>query len=206
MDDAGPGRVRTAGGGRRDGRGAGRRRGGTGAGRRRPRAEPGHPAALPHHARRGARGPRRFPAHGHRRAAARCAFRAGDFADVPAGGDVYVLSRVLHDWDDDRCREILRHCARAMHESADLLVVERVLPADGSASPATAWDLHMMCNVGGRERRADHYARLFADAGLTLVGRTPLPWTAACCTPAGPGRRTRRPGSRCTDPRGCRRG
>ncbi|WP_327696023.1 methyltransferase [Streptomyces sp. NBC_00459] len=107
--------------------------------------------------------------------AARCTFRAGDFADVPAGGDVYVLSRVLHDWDDDRCREILRHCARAMSDSADLLVVERVLPADGSASLATAWDLHMMCNVGGRERRADHYARLFADAGLTLVGRVPLP-------------------------------
>ncbi|MGW3819584.1 methyltransferase [Streptomyces sp. NPDC005046] len=106
---------------------------------------------------------------------ARCTFRAGDFADVPAGGDVYVLSRVLHDWDDDRCREILRHCARAMPDTADLLVVERVLPADGSASLATAWDLHMMCNVGGRERRADHYARLFADAGLTLVGRAPLP-------------------------------
>ncbi|MFF3564737.1 methyltransferase [Streptomyces sp. NPDC002574] len=107
--------------------------------------------------------------------AARCAFLAGDFADVPAGGDVYVLSRVLHDWDDDRCREILRHCARAMPDTADLLVVERVLPSDGSASLATAWDLHMMCNVGGRERRSDHYARLFADAGLTLVGRTPLP-------------------------------
>ncbi|WP_055618246.1 methyltransferase [Streptomyces phaeochromogenes] len=107
--------------------------------------------------------------------AERCTFRAGDFADVPAGGDIYVLSRVLHDWDDDRCREILRHCARAMPGTADLLVVERVLPADGSASLATAWDLHMMCNVGGRERRADHYARLFADAGLTLVDRTPLP-------------------------------
>ncbi|MFD3931800.1 methyltransferase [Streptomyces sp. NPDC058614] len=107
--------------------------------------------------------------------AARCTFRAGDFADVPAGGDVYVLARVLHDWDDERCREILRHCARAMSDTADLLVVERVLPADGSASLATAWDLHMMCNVGGRERRADHYARLFADAGLTLVGRAPLP-------------------------------
>ncbi|MFF2993445.1 methyltransferase [Streptomyces sp. NPDC057950] len=106
---------------------------------------------------------------------ARCTFRAGDFAEVPAGGDVYLLSRVLHDWDDDRCREILRHCARAMPDTADLLVVERVLPADGSSSLATAWDLHMMCNVGGRERRADHYARLFADAGLTLVDRTPLP-------------------------------
>ncbi|MFI7386388.1 methyltransferase [Streptomyces sp. NPDC049813] len=107
--------------------------------------------------------------------AARCSFRAGDFADVPPGGDVYVLSRILHDWDDERCRTILRHCARAMPDHADLLVVERVLPADGSYSLATAWDLHMMCNVGGRERTADHYARLFADAGLALVDRTPLP-------------------------------
>nr|WP_240529905.1 methyltransferase [Streptomyces mangrovisoli] len=105
----------------------------------------------------------------------RCATVAGDFADVPPGGDVYVLSRVLHDWDDDRCREILRHVARAMPGHADLLIVERVLPSDGSASLATAWDLHMMCNVGGRERRYEHFARLLGSAGLVLMGRTPLP-------------------------------
>ncbi|MFE7096124.1 methyltransferase [Streptomyces erythrochromogenes] len=109
---------------------------------------------------------------------ARCAYRSGDFADVPPGGDVYVLSRVLHDWDDDRCVEILRHCARAMPAHADLLVVERLLPVDGSPSLATAWDLHMLCNVGGRERSADHYARLLADAGLELVGHSPLPLDA----------------------------
>ncbi|MFI6150318.1 methyltransferase [Streptomyces sp. NPDC051109] len=109
---------------------------------------------------------------------ARCDYRPGDFADVPPGGDVYVLSRVLHDWDDDRCRDILRHCARAMPAHADLLVVERLLPADGSPSLATAWDLHMLCNVGGRERRSDHYARLLADAGLQLVGHSPLPLDA----------------------------
>ncbi|MFJ9936522.1 methyltransferase [Streptomyces virginiae] len=107
-------------------------------------------------------------------AGARCGFRAGDFADVPPGGDVYVLSRVLHDWDDDRCRSILRHCADAMPGHADLLIVERLLPADGTASLATAWDLHMMCNTGGRERTAEHYARLLADCGLALVGHTPL--------------------------------
>lgn len=105
----------------------------------------------------------------------RCDFRVGDFADVPPGGDVYVLSRVLHDWDDDRCREILRHCAAAMPAHADLLVVERVLPEDGTAAAARAWDLHMMCNVGGRERTAAQYARLLADAGLALVGASPLP-------------------------------
>ncbi|WP_330294391.1 methyltransferase [Streptomyces sp. NBC_00503] len=109
---------------------------------------------------------------------ARCDYRSGDFADVPHGGDVYVLSRILHDWDDDRCREILRHCARAMPDHADLLVIERLLPTDGSPSLATAWDLHMMCNVGGRERRGEHYARLLADAGLELIDRTPLPLEA----------------------------
>ncbi|MFD3872749.1 methyltransferase [Streptomyces sp. NPDC058623] len=106
---------------------------------------------------------------------ARCDFRAGDFADVPPSGDVYLLSRVLHDWDDERCRDILRYCADAMPPDADLLIVERLLPADGSPSLATAWDLHMMCNTGGRERTADHYARLLADCGLWLVGHTPLP-------------------------------
>lgn len=104
----------------------------------------------------------------------RCGYRAGDFADVPPGGDVYILSRVLHDWDDDRCRSILRHCADAMPRHADLLIVERLLPADAAPSLATAWDLHMMCNTGGRERTADHYARLLEDQGLELVGHTPL--------------------------------
>ncbi|MER5811537.1 methyltransferase [Streptomyces sp. NPDC002033] len=109
---------------------------------------------------------------------ARCDYRGGDFADVPHGGDVYLLSRVLHDWDDDRCGEILRYCARAMPDHADLLIVERLLPTDGSPSLATAWDLHMRCNVGGRERGAEHYARLLADAGLELLDRTPLPLEA----------------------------
>jgi hypothetical protein len=106
---------------------------------------------------------------------ARCTYEAGDFADVPAGGDVYVLSRVLHDWDDERCREILGHCVRAAPDGAALLVIERVLPSDGTPSLATAWDLHMMCNVGGRERTTDHFARLFREVGLELVDVSPLP-------------------------------
>ncbi|MFE0647021.1 methyltransferase [Streptomyces sp. NPDC059534] len=108
----------------------------------------------------------------------RCDYQAGDFADVPAGGDVYLLSRVLHDWDDARCREILRHLVGAMPSHADLLVVERLLPTDAEPSLATAWDLHMLCNTGGRERRADEYAELFDAVGLELVGHTPLPLDA----------------------------
>ncbi|QEU96835.1 methyltransferase [Streptomyces kanamyceticus] len=105
----------------------------------------------------------------------RCALVAGDFTEsVPSGGDVYLLSRILHDWDDEACLRILRRCADAMPPGAELLVVERLLPQDGQPSLATAWDLHMLCNVGGRERTAEHYGRLLAGAGLDLGPVVPL--------------------------------
>ncbi|MCX4098078.1 methyltransferase [Nocardia sp. alder85J] len=106
----------------------------------------------------------------------RCELVAGDFtATVPGGGDIYLLSRVLHDWDDEQCRTILRRCAAAMPAHADLYIVERLLPESGADSLAPAWDLHMLCNVGGRERTFGHYGTLLEAAGLTLLGQRRLP-------------------------------
>ena len=52
----------------------------------------------------------------------RCELVEGDFfASVPAGGDVYVLKSVLHDWDDERCVTILRTCRAAMDDAARLV-------------------------------------------------------------------------------------
>ncbi|WP_030276433.1 methyltransferase [Streptomyces sp. NRRL B-24484] len=112
----------------------------------------------------------------------RCRLVPGDFTDgVPAGGDVYLLSRVLHDWDDRQCLAILRRLAEAVPEHAELLVVERLLPADEEAGPSLAvpWDVHMLCNVGGRERTAEHYGRLLAEAGFELTGVAELPLDGA---------------------------
>jgi hypothetical protein len=106
----------------------------------------------------------------------RCELVAGDFTNgVPEGGDVYLLSRVLHDWDDQQCHEILKRCAEAMPPGADLLIVERLLPEDSSPSLAFAWDVHMLCNVGGRERTAEHYRGLLAEAGFMVTARHELP-------------------------------
>ncbi|MFC8512069.1 methyltransferase [Streptomyces sp. NPDC057257] len=108
---------------------------------------------------------------------ARCTFMPGDFTEaVPGGGDVYLLSRVLHDWDDDRCLTILRRCAEAMRPGAQLLLVERLLPdREGSPAPAVAWDVHMLCNVGGRERSENHYRRLLEETGFEAGDCSALP-------------------------------
>ncbi|WP_307022280.1 methyltransferase [Streptomyces canus] len=58
---------------------------------------------------------------------------------MPEGGDVSLLSRVLHDWDDERCLTILRRCARAMRAGTELLVVERLLAEAGFEGDGLPW-------------------------------------------------------------------
>src|SRR5262249_11278390 len=68
--------------------------------------------------------------------AERCAVVEGDFfTSVPAGGQYYVLSNVVHDWDDARARAILRNCAQVMAEGGRVLVVETVLPTGNDPHP-----------------------------------------------------------------------
>ena len=42
---------------------------------------------------------------------------AGDFFEaIPAGADAYMMKHIVHDWDDERCRKILRSIHRAMSD------------------------------------------------------------------------------------------
>jgi hypothetical protein len=67
-----------------------------------------------------------------------------------------------------------------MRAGSELLVVERLLPeTEGTPSPAVAWDVHMLCNVGGRERTEGHYRRLLVEAGFELKACHGLPLGAA---------------------------
>ena len=106
----------------------------------------------------------------------RCDVIGGDFfSSVPAGGDVYVLSRILHDWEDERCLALLRTCRQAMTPGSELLIIERVVPAGGEPSLALEWDIHMLANTGGRERSEAEYHALLDRAGLEPRGLRPLP-------------------------------
>ena len=111
--------------------------------------------------------------------AERCRLVEGDFfSSVPAGGDVYVLKSVLHDWDDERCVAILRTCRAAMDQAARLLIVELTLPQRMTPRPelvsAALLDLIMLAYAGGRERTEAEFAQLLDHASLRLAGATAL--------------------------------
>jgi len=97
---------------------------------------------------------------------------AGDFfASVPAG-DVYLLKQILHDWNE-QCVTLLKNCVRAMRSGGKVVVVEMVVPEDGSPSMAQMMDLNMMVLLPGRERTEREFNALFQTAGLTVPKVTP---------------------------------
>ena len=110
---------------------------------------------------------------------------AGDFfSELPAGADVYVVSRALTDWNDAHATAILRRCAEAAGANGRVLVVE-VLPTDPYVANLAPYDLSMLVSVGGRERGVDDHVALAAEADLVLnrtysgtAGLTLLEFTA----------------------------
>jgi hypothetical protein len=82
---------------------------------------------------------------------------------------VYVLSRVLHDWDDARATAILPACRRATGPDARLLLVERELARGDAPDPGKLMELTMLVMLGGRERTAAEFGALYAAAGLRLT-------------------------------------
>ena len=70
----------------------------------------------------------------------RCEAIAGDFFEaVPAGGDAYVLSWILHDWDDQSAVRILANCRAAIGDAGRLLTIELVVLADDESPSSPRW-------------------------------------------------------------------
>jgi ubiquinone/menaquinone biosynthesis C-methylase UbiE len=96
-------------------------------------------------------------------------FIAGSiFEHVPPGADAYLLSRVLHDWDDDQAAAILVNCRRAMRTDARLLVIERLVPPGDQSHESKFMDLNMLVIAGGRERNEDEFRALLERCCLQL--------------------------------------
>jgi C-methyltransferase len=102
------------------------------------------------------------------------------FEAVPEGGDVYVLSNVLADWDDERALELLRNCRAAMAPGVALLVIEPMFAASVLENRGTSLlDLWMMVHSGGM-RTVDEVSDLLRAAGLEV--RRVIPTSSSAAT------------------------
>ena len=98
----------------------------------------------------------------------RCHIKTGSFFDsIPSGGDIYVLSRILHDWPDAKAATILANCRKAIKDDGTLLIRDNVL-SDGDVQGSTL-DVTMLIMTGGEERTESEWKTLLQSAGFTLT-------------------------------------
>jgi hypothetical protein len=83
---------------------------------------------------------------------------------VPNGGNLYILKRSLHDWNDAHCVQILQNCRAAMHSDARLLIIDVVLPPGNAFDPGKIMDMLLMALVEGQERSEQEFVELFCKA------------------------------------------
>ena len=104
----------------------------------------------------------------------RCEIVGGDFfADALPGADVYVLARILHDWNDEKALAILANCRRSIADGSRLCVLEQVLPEGDEPGYGRLMDLIMLVMLGGKERTAPEWRELLARGGFDLVSAVP---------------------------------
>ncbi|MFI2664334.1 methyltransferase [Micromonospora carbonacea] len=91
------------------------------------------------------------------------------FDSVPAGGDVYTISRVLHDFDDEQVLTILGNVRSAMSPSARLMVFDALLTERPGFNPGRMADLGMLMVLGGRYRTEAEMRDLLSRAGFRVT-------------------------------------
>jgi len=103
---------------------------------------------------------------------------SGDFfRSVPRDGDAYILSRVIHDWEDEKAVAILKVVRDALPAKGRLLLFETMIRSDKRLSYPLLSDLNMVIRTGGCERTLAEYRALYKAAGFNLARyiKTPSP-------------------------------
>jgi hypothetical protein len=96
----------------------------------------------------------------------RIRFVAGSFFESVPEADVYLLSTILHDWDDESAAAILRTIRTGAPPHARLILFEAVIP-DGNEPGGGKWlDLLMLALFAGRERDEAQWRELLEGNGF----------------------------------------
>lgn len=99
----------------------------------------------------------------------RCKFCECNFFDkIPDGYDSYILSNILHDWDDINCEKILGNCNLSMPTNGILIIIESLIPDRNEFSIAKLLDIEVLVMGGGKERTEVEYRSLLNKSGFNL--------------------------------------
>lgn len=96
---------------------------------------------------------------------------AGDFFKSVPEADVYLLKHILHDWDDDKCVDIMKtiHASASKVKGSKVLIIEVLLDDAKPLTQIQAFlDLQMLSLVNGKERSQKQWKPILDKSGFKL--------------------------------------
>ena len=106
----------------------------------------------------------------------RCDVVAGNFFEaIPGWADAYYMQHIIHDWNDEKVLKILQNVREALtgKKNGKFIVVDCVLPENGSPHFGNLLDIEMLLMPGGRERTESEFRDLFAKGGFEITKIVP---------------------------------
>lgn len=99
----------------------------------------------------------------------RCEMVGGNmFESVPTGGDIYILSYIFIDWDDESIIRILKNIRHAISENGKLLAVDSIVPPGDEHSWVKWVDLEELTLSYGGPRTETEFREIFQKGGFRL--------------------------------------
>ncbi|KAJ5107932.1 hypothetical protein N7456_004607 [Penicillium angulare] len=92
------------------------------------------------------------------------------------GSRAYFMHAVLHDWPNDKSKQLLENTRDAMVKGySKLFIYDIVLPPKGASISQTTMDVQMLALLSASERTEEAWKQLLADSGLRICKFWPDP-------------------------------
>lgn len=82
--------------------------------------------------------------------------------------DTIIMSRVLHDWDDQKAAMILENAQKSLQPGGKLILFEMVIPELPEADIGVTLNFNLLVMVGGKERTAKEFELLLNETGFYM--------------------------------------
>lgn len=89
-------------------------------------------------------------------------------AHIFPGSKFYHLGWVLHNWNDEKSKQILLQIKSAMSAQSVILINDMILPDIGVPAFPSTLDLVMLGACGSRERTMKEWTQILGDVGLVV--------------------------------------
>nr|XP_016851143.1 PREDICTED: acetylserotonin O-methyltransferase [Anolis carolinensis] len=101
----------------------------------------------------------------------RISFQGGDFfKDSVPEADLYILSRILHLWDDEKCMQLLTKLYKACKPGGGVLVIEPVLDEERVRSFGAHFaSIKLLVHTDGKTRTPSEHKALLTAAGFKEI-------------------------------------